>query len=199
MHATYEIATQPALAEGCDGAVVRVSVITHTSLAAVRGFVDLMHRAFLLALLAMTQVACALVPAAGLRQLGHGASGRDFTAQSWKPVHRRRPVIKKPLSLQAGTAESDPDAEARRAAYMRDREVREQLLLPKRVNMEAFFNEDVCPDYIERWGGMHRQVAMEGPTRMALEMAVDSEWAVDSWTVSPTATETEGVPTRTVL
>jgi hypothetical protein len=65
--------------------------------------------------------------------------------------------------------------------------------------MQLFFDNDSCPDYIERWGGMHRQVAMEGPTRMALEMAVDSEWAVDSWTVSPTATETEVVPTPTVL
>ena len=61
--------------------------------------------------------------------------------------------------------------------------------------MEHMFGEDKCPEYIDRWGGMHRQVAMEGPTRKALEMAVDSEWASDSWTETGTPTETEGTPT----
>jgi hypothetical protein len=87
-------------------------------------------------------------------------------------------------------------AAARRAAYLRERDEREQRLVPKRVDMEELFGEDsdTCPEYIARWGGMHRQVAMEGPTRKALEMAVDSEWCADSWTETPTVTE-EGTVT----
>lgn len=89
----------------------------------------------------------------------------------------------------------DAQAEARRAAYLRERDAREEELMPERVDMEALFGDDTVPDYIERWGGMHRQVAMEGPTRKALEMAMDSEWAQDSWTDTPTKTESEGTPT----
>jgi hypothetical protein len=94
-----------------------------------------------------------------------------------------------------GPDAADSEADSRRAAYLRDREAREGKLLPNRVDMEHMFGEDKCPEYIDRWGGMHRQVAMEGPTRKALEMAVDSEWASDSWTETGTPTETEGTPT----
>lgn len=87
-------------------------------------------------------------------------------------------------------------AAARRAAYLRERDEREQRLVPKRVDMEDLFGEDsdTCPEYIARWGGMHRQVAMEGPTRKALEMSMDSEWCTDSWTETPTVTD-EGTVT----
>ena len=61
--------------------------------------------------------------------------------------------------------------------------------------VEHLFGEDTCPDYVERWGGMHRQAAMEGPTRKALEMAMDSEWATDSWADTPTPTSEPGTPT----
>ena len=123
--------------------------------------------------------AWAMAPAAaGLPRFGRAPRGRVCAAR---------------LRVQS-TAGDGSEAEARRAAYLREREAREQQLLPRRVDMEAFFDEDVCPDYIERWGGMHRQVAMEGPSRKALEMAVDSEWAVDAWTETPTETE-EGTPT----
>ncbi len=135
------------------------------------------------ALLAIAQHALAFVPAAaGVPQLGRAARGRVCAA-------RLR------VQARAGTSlGGDSEAAARRAAYLREREAREQQLLPQRVDMEGLFDEDVCPDYIERWGGMHRQVAMEGPSRKALEMAVDSEWAVDAWTETTTETE-EGTPT----
>ena len=99
-------------------------------------------------------------------------------------------------SEQAGRADaSDEEAAARRAAYLRDRDAREQRMLPHRVDMEHLFGEDTCPDFVERWGGMHRQAAMEGPTRKALEMAMDSEWATDSWADTPTPTSEPGTPT----
>jgi len=81
------------------------------------------------------------------------------------------------LHMSADVQAADGEADARRAAYARGRDAREQQLLPTRVDMAAMFEGDTCPDYIERWGGMHRQVAMEGPTRQALQMVVqDSEW-----------------------
>jgi len=133
------------------------------------------------ALLAIAQHVWAFFPAdVGMPRLGRAARGRVCASR---------------LRVQASTSPSgDSEAAARRAAYLREREAREQQLLPQRVDMEEFFDEDVCPDYIERWGGMHRQVAMEGPSRKALEMAVDSEWAVDAWTETPTETE-EVTPT----
>ena len=107
------------------------------------------------------------------------------------------------LSPQGGMSESAKTTEeavaTRRAAYLRQRDARERQLLPQQVNMEGMFGEDpdACPEYIARWGGMHRQVAMEGPTRKALEMAVDSEWCVDGWnTETPAVTEGEVTVTR---
>ena len=99
-------------------------------------------------------------------------------------------------SEPAGRADaSDEEAAARRSAYLRDRDAREQRMLPHRVDIEHLFGEDTCPDFVERWGGMHRQAAMEGPTRKALEMAMDSEWATDSWADTPTPTSEPGTPT----
>ena len=112
------------------------------------------------------------------------------------PLYLHFEVRKAWCAIRNGAAGQDPaagedsEAEARRAAYLRDREAREKRLVPQQVDMEILFGDDKVPEYIERWGGMHRQVAMEGPTRMALEMAIDSEWASDSWTATPTNTET---------
>lgn len=113
------------------------------------------------------------------------------------PLYLHFEVRKAWCAIRNGAAGQDPaagedsEAEARRAAYLRDREARERRLVPQQVDMEILFGDDKVPDYIERWGGMHRQVAMEGPTRMALEMAIDSEWASDSWTATSTPTNTE--------
>ena len=111
------------------------------------------------------------------------------------PLYLHCEVRKTWCAIRNGAAGQDPaigedsEAEARRAAYLRDREAREKRLVPQQVDMKILFGDDKVPEYIERWGGMHRQVAMEGPTRMALEMAIDSEWASDSWTAT-TNTET---------
>lgn len=104
-----------------------------------------------------------------------------------------------PTLLRMGACGEAEEAEAneRRATYLRARDAREQQLLPSRVDMTAMFEGDTCPEYIERWGGMHRQSAMEGPTRQALQMVVeDSEWCADSWESVSTPTDTfESTPT----
>ena len=130
------------------------------------------------------------------RQDAAGAAGGVVRPLPIASCGYMRQALELRMSEDNGAGDlADAEMDERRAAYLRERAAREKLLLPKRVDMETFFGEDKCPEYIARWGGMHRQSAMEGPTRKALEMAMDSEWAVDSWNDTPTSTETEGTPT----
>eukprot|EP00961_Rhodomonas_salina_P131079 1764546-Rhodomonas_salina.2 len=81
------------------------------------------------------------------------------------------------LALRCVADSADSEVERRRKQYLRERA--EEGANGKGESLYENKDPDVVPEYIARWGGA--DLAQEGPTRGALELMNDSEWAQEGW------------------